>query len=397
MKILVLAPQPFFIPRGTPIAVRALLQSLSDLGHSCDAIVYPEGEDIAIANVALYRVPRVPGTANMPPGFSLKKVIADMAMVPMVARRLWQDKYDLVIAVEESAFIALAMKPFFRVPYIYDVDSSIPEQMNDKFNLPRWIMTPLEAAEARAARGAIAAITCCKALQELVQGYAPGLPVQTLEDVTLVDEDTPATPPQDCRFDDPVLMYIGNLESYQGIDLLIEGFARAVGNGTVGHLVIIGGTPEHVAQYRDMAAKLGMADRVSLLGPRPVAQIGQYMAQATIVSSPRTQGRNTPMKVYSYLDSGRPLLATRLPTHTQVLDDEISMLVDPTPEDMARGIRALLSDAGLRERLAAAARIRVQHEFSPEAYHRKLKAFMETRVVPLITGAGRPEKGRQAR
>lgn len=384
MRILVLAPQPFFIQRGTPIAVRALLQSLSDQRHLCDAIVYPEGEEVEIENVRVIRVPALPGLSNMPPGFSLKKVLADAVMFPMAARQLWKKDYDLVIAVEESAFIALALKPFFRVPYIYDVDSSIPEQMNDKFNLPGWIMRLLERAEGRAARGAIAAITCCKALQELVEGYAPDLPVQTLEDVTLVDENLPDAAPADCQFDDPVLMYIGNLESYQGIDLLIEGFAKAISDGTPGHLVIIGGSDAHVADYRAMADGLGVADHVSLLGPRPVEQIGQYMAQATIVSSPRTQGRNTPMKVYSYLDSGRPLLATRLPTHTQVLDDQISMLVAPDADDMARGIRALLADPALRDRLADAARIRVREEFSPEAYHRKFSAFMEDRIIPIL-------------
>ncbi len=392
MRILVLAPQPFFIPRGTPIAVRALLQVLASEGHACDALVYADGADPGIENVRVFRVPPLPGTRNMPPGFSLKKVICDAVMLPMAAWRLARGKYDLVIAVEEAAFIALALKPVFRVPYIYDVDSSIPEQMNDKFDLPGWLHRLLEGAEARAARGSIGAITCCRALQDLVEGYAPGLPVQTLEDVTLVEEVPPGTVPEDCRFDVPVVMYIGNLEQYQGVGLLIEGFARALRNGSHARLVIIGGSDAHVAEHRALAERLGVAEHVSLLGPRPVDRIGEYLAQATIVVSPRTQGRNTPMKVYSYLDSGSPLLATRLPTHTQVLDDDIAMLVDPDAEDMARGLGALLNDPALRDRLATAAQARVRLEFSPEAYARKLSGFMSERIVPRIgTAPARPQ------
>ena len=42
---------------------------------------------------------------------------------------------------------------------------------------------------------------------------------------------------------------------------------------------------------------------------------------ADVLVSPRLKGLNTPMKIYSYLDSGSAVLATRLRTHTQVLDD----------------------------------------------------------------------------
>ena len=385
MRILILAPQPFFVPRGTPIAVRALIRVLTDAGHHCDALVFSEGEDPGIPGSRIFRVPALPGTRNMPPGFSIKKLVCDAVMLPMAGWRMWKDRYDLVIAVEEAAFMALVLKPFFRVPYIYDVDSSIPEQMGDKYDLPGWLRRALESVEARAARGSIGAITCCRALQELVEGYAPGLPVQTLEDVTLIEQ--PGTAPEDCRFDEPVVMYIGNLESYQGVGLLIRGFAGAVAQGVAGRLVIIGGTEAHVAEHRALAAELGLADRVSLLGPRPVERIGDYLAQATVVVSPRTQGRNTPMKIYSYLDSGKPLLATRLATHTQVLDDEIAMLVEPDPDDMARGIRTLIENPELRLRLATAAGQRVAAEFSPEAYARKLTSFLSEQIRPRLEAA----------
>ncbi len=382
MRILILAPQPFFVQRGTPIAVRALIQVLTARGHEIDAITFAEGEDPEIEGLRLFRVPALPGTRNVPPGFSLKKVLCDAMMLPIAARRLWRGGYDLVIAVEEAAFIALALKPFFGVPYIHDVDSSIAEQMGDKYDLPSWLHRLITGAEARAARGAIGAVTCCRALQDLVEGYAPGLPVQTLEDVTMIRDAGPS--PEDCRFDGPVTMYIGNLESYQGVDLLIRGWALA---GAAGRLVIIGGTQAHVDGLNGLAAELGVAERVSLLGPRPVERIGDYLAQADIVVSPRTQGRNTPMKIYSYLDSGRPLVATRLPTHTQVLDDEIAMLVEPTPADMARGISQLLADPSLRARLAGAARARVAAEFSPEAYARKLTTFLDDIIAPRLKRA----------
>lgn len=384
MRILVLAPQPFFVQRGTPIATKMLIETLTEAGHSVDVIVYAEGEDVDIPGASFYRVPQFPGTGNMPPGFSLKKLVSDAVMFPVIAWRLMRNRFDLVLAVEESAFMAMVLGPVFGVPYIYDMDSSIPEQINDKRPLPKWLFQALSKVEGAAARRSIGTITCCKALEELAKDYAPNVPVQTLEDVTMVEPLASCEPPSDVEFDEPVVMYVGNLEQYQGVDILVEGFAKAVHDGLTARLVIIGGTDEHIAKYKSMARSLGVENSVSLLGPRPVEKLGSYLSKAEIVVSPRTQGRNTPMKVYSYLDSGHPLLATRLPTHTQVLDDKIAMLVDADANGIADGMTKLMNDAQLRLDLATAAAERVRSEYSREAYRRKLLSFLEHEIRPRL-------------
>ena len=110
-------------------------------------------------------------------------------------------------------------------------------------------------------------------------------------------------------------------------------------------------------------------------GRRPVNLLGYYLGQADILVSSRTQGNNTPMKIYSYLDSGKPVLATNLPTHTQVLDEKIACLVDPTPAAMADAIVRLAEDPERRDDLGRQARLRVRKEYSLPAFTRKLAAF----------------------
>ena len=55
-----------------------------------------------------------------------------------------------------------------------------------------------------------------------------------------------------------------------------------------------------------------------------------------MLTSPRSKGTNTPLKIYQYLRSGKPIVATRLLTHTQVLDDDTAMLTAPDPQAFAR-------------------------------------------------------------
>jgi glycosyltransferase involved in cell wall biosynthesis len=114
---------------------------------------------------------------------------------------------------------------------------------------------------------------------------------------------------------------------------------------------------------------------VHFLGPRPISDLPALFKRAAVLVSPRLTGLNTPMKIYSYLDSGAAVLATNLPTHTQVLDQRIAYLVEPDPEALGQGLVDLLRDPGLRERLATEAKRQVQEEFTPEAARRKLGTF----------------------
>jgi glycosyltransferase involved in cell wall biosynthesis len=138
-----------------------------------------------------------------------------------------------------------------------------------------------------------------------------------------------------------------------------------------------------------MADQLGLGQRARFLGPRPPAHLGSYLAQADILASPRLQGNNTPMKIYSYLDSGKPLLATRLATHTQVLNDRVAMLVEPTPAGLAEGLVRLASDADLRQRLGSEGRRLIQRRHSLAGYRRKLLGFYAAMQRSLKSKEGR--------
>ena len=74
MRILLLAPHPFFQLRGTPIAERALLQVLTAEGHEVDVLTFPEGEDLDLPNCRIHRVPAPAWARGVRPGFSLKKL-----------------------------------------------------------------------------------------------------------------------------------------------------------------------------------------------------------------------------------------------------------------------------------------------------------------------------------
>jgi len=106
-------------------------------------------------------------------------------------------------------------------------------------------------------------------------------------------------------------------------------------------------------------------------------------AQADILVSPRIKGTNTPMKIYSYLQSGKPVLATDLPTHTQVLDRSIAMLADPKPDKFAAAMLNLLENPLLGRQLAERAAELAEETYSLKAYTdtmEKIYRWVEDRI-----------------
>jgi glycosyltransferase involved in cell wall biosynthesis len=374
VKILVIAPHPFYVDRGTPIDVDLLVRALSDLGHDVDLACYGEGEAREYERVEIHRAHDVAWLRNGRPGFSVRKLVADALLLPVVLRRVRAEKYDVVHVGEEAVFFAFVLKRLFKLPYVYDMDSSIAQQLVEQLPWLRPMAGLFNRMESRVLRSSLAAAPVCNALGDLAeQRGAPH--VEVLHDISQLgdpDAETRGVFLREWGITSPVLLYVGNLQPYQGVDLLLEAFALAVEQGSGLDLVVAGGHPGDIASYRRRSAELGVEERTHFVGPWPAGRLGELLIDAEIVTAPRIKGLNTPMKVFPYMHSGRPLLATALPTHTQLLDSEVAMLAEPVPEAFAEGILRLEKDAELRRSLGAAGRRFVEENHTFEAHRRRV-------------------------
>ncbi|WP_256872691.1 glycosyltransferase [Candidatus Entotheonella palauensis] len=262
MHVLLLAPQPFYQDRGTPIAVNMVLQALSERGAHVDLVTYHEGRDMHHERVTVHRIPRLPGIRNVRPGFSLKKLLCDAALALTALRMACRKRYDVVHAVEESVFIALLFKWLFRSPYVYDMDSSLVQQMIEQKPFLRAVTGPLQFWEKLAVRHAHAVVPVCEALKETIATYKPNK-VVVVQDVSLLP-DTAAASPEALSgalkarlgLNGALVMYVGNLEPYQGIGLLLDSFALVRQQSDQAHLVIIGGEQADIDAYQEQARQL---------------------------------------------------------------------------------------------------------------------------------------------
>ena len=379
MKVLLVAPQPFYQERGTPIAVRLLVETLCSFGHEVDLLVYHEGADIRIQGARVIRAGRPPGIHQVPIGISFQKLVCDIWLIASMFRLMRRNRYDVVHAVEEAVFPAAFAVRNSGAKLVYDMDSSLADQLTDKWRWLRPLRGSLESIERFTVRRAALVIAVCEDLAVKVRPWAGTQRVLVLPDVPMGDT------PSDVQVESlrklvgaeaVIGLYAGNLERYQGIDLLVQAMARVPRESPM-RMVVIGGSTAHVLKYRQLVQDLGIADRVLLLGARPVAQLGAYLSQADVLVSPRTLGQNTPMKVYSYMQSGKAIVATDIRSHTQALDSGTAQLVACEPDALAAGLVAVAADPALRLRLGKAAREKAEREYSLPVFTAKLRAAYE--------------------
>lgn len=361
MRILMIAPEPFLEPRGTPFSVYYRIKSLLSSGYQVDLVTYPVGKQVALPGLRVYRAPRLPFIHEVKIGPSLAKFPLDLFVFIIAFWRLCVRRYRYIHTHEEAGVMGAVFSILFGCKHLYDMHSDIAEEMtNFSFTKSRWLIHGVELLQKWIIRSSTVVIAVYPELVQTVKRIAPDKTVYLITNAP-VDADLPVPDEQSVARlrhqlglgNGPVLVYTGTFESYQGIDLLLQSIPLVRESCPKAHYVLVGGRPEQIAQQQQLAEKLGVADIVHFTGQRPMEEIPQYMALADILLSPRNKGTNTPLKLYTYLRSGKPILATHIYSHTQILNPDIAMLVPPTAEDLARGTLELLQKPDLARQLAS--------------------------------------------
>ena len=184
-RVLYLIPQPFYQDRGTPIDNDLLLRVYSQRGEHLDILAYHEGRDTSYPNMRIFRTPNLPFVRNIRPGFSWKKLVCDTFMFFQASRLVLTNKYHFIHASEESVFIALLFKLVLGIPYLYDMDSSLAQQMVEKYPRLSIFTSILNYFEGLAVKNAEVVIPVCERLADDIQQYKPKR-VVVLPDACLV-------------------------------------------------------------------------------------------------------------------------------------------------------------------------------------------------------------------
>lgn len=159
-----------------------------------------------------------------------------------------------------------------------------------------------------------------------------------------------------------IILYAGSffLYDWKGVDTFLEASGEFNENSL---FVLVGGNEREVKEAK---AKWGRSNML-FLGYQPPRSIPAYLKAADVLVIPNKKGSTasehytSPLKLFEYMASGRPIVASRLPSLEEVVSEKEVLFFEPNdPNDLARAIRRVLDDETFTESLAQNARKKVE-------------------------------------
>jgi glycosyltransferase involved in cell wall biosynthesis len=389
-----IAPEPFFEPRGTPFSEYHRIRALTELGHKVDLVTYRFGQDVEMPGLRIYRSLRPPFVRGVKIGPSLAKIPLDGLLTLTAIRRALTGQYDAIHSHEEGGLIGVLLAAALRIPHLYDMHSSLPQQLaNFAFSRSRIVRRIFVGVERLMIRWSRVVVVICPALADTVREVEPRAKPILIENAPGSAEDEPsagqaAAVRRELGLDQsaPIVLYTGTFEAYQGLDLLFEAMAFVKEAKPYARLVLAGGKPDQIARAQTIASEAGVQDVTLFIGERPASDIPAWLAAADVLVSPRSRGTNTPLKIYQYLRSGKPIVATRLLTHTQVLDDSTAILTGVTAREFGEGIVFAISHPARAEAIGRNAQRLAATKYSYEAYLERTRQAYAALAAPPAAG-----------
>jgi glycosyltransferase involved in cell wall biosynthesis len=246
-----------------------------------------------------------------------------------------------------------------QIPVIYDMQSSIPDQLRS-----HWLLgtRPLQRLLRIAERWMLVnadAVVCSAGLGQHVKRTTPGAHVTEWMFAGQLRGNEPDAPDKlrarlGIARDARVVLYTGTFEPYQGLDLLVDAIPAVVAAVPDAVFLIVGATDDEFA--RSPAVKpLVDAGHVIVVPRQPRRAIPSYLTLAEVLVSPRAYGDNVPLKIFDYMLSGRPIVATDITAHRSLLNENTSVLVPLAADALAEAVVRILRDPSLGRTLSSAA------------------------------------------
>jgi len=375
-RVLILSPQPFYETRGTPIALAYVAQALTELDYHVDFLAYPIGKEKTYPGMRLLRSGNPLGFKSVPIGFSMRKLVLDGPFFAAASRLVKKNNYAIIHAVEEAVFAALRASRLTQSRIIYDMASSLPEQMTGTLGFRNPLsQVILNRIEHRALRQ-VDQVICSAGLGDKVRAIAPGTPVQ--EWYFPVPEKPSASSAgtevrRRLRLAENLILvtYAGSFAAYQGLETVARAIPLVLARQPDVAFLLVGGTPTEVNKLQ-MQLPMEFMDRVRVLPRQKREEIPAFIAAADILLSTREDGGNLPLKVFEYLAAGKPIIASDIPAHRSVLTDDIALLYRPSPEGLCEAIAALTDNPELALRLGENAAEFAQTHLSWETFRTSL-------------------------
>lgn len=366
MKILVIAPTPFFADRGTHIRILEEARGLERRGHVIVIATYHIGAEVRDAFNTRIDVRRINHILfwykKLEAGPDWQKVILDVMLVWKVIYLVLKEQPDVLHAhLHEGALIGwIAQHALFwkRVPLLVDMHGSLTEEMlSHNYLRHPWLKRLFQRLEQWIDRLGDAAIASSWENAEYLQTVR-GQDVAAVPDGVDVDayaEISKTRMQLRARFalpqDAVIVVYAGAFIQNKGILLLLESIPHIVQHAPTISIVLAGFPADLVRAFVD---ERELQQRVRILSPLRYRNLPMLLRACDIAVDPKDSTTHQASgKLLQYMAAGLPIVCLERPDNKRYLGDGAQYCRVRTPEGLAEGILTLASNTALRAQMGA--------------------------------------------
>jgi glycosyltransferase involved in cell wall biosynthesis len=374
-NILMIAPTSFFADYGCHVRILEEARILQARGHRVTICTYHNGQDVP--GLEISRTPPIPWREDYEVGSSRHKIGFDLLLAFKVLATALVRRPDVIHAhLHEGALIGNVVGRVLRIPCVFDFQGSMTAEMVDHqflrpdgpvFGFWRW----LEEGIVRMSR--VILTSSQHAVRMLEADFAcPSEQLYSVPDCVDADAFHPPTPDDvdaaalRARLGIPagkrVVVYLGLLADWQGIDLLLQAAHRLAQRRDDVHFLVMGFP--NVEHYRYVAQTLGLDGHVTFTGKVPYAEAPRLLQLGEVAVAPKISATEGSGKILNYMAVGLPTVAFDTPVSREYLADLGFYARRGDAEALAAALAAALDDPPRARQVGTSLRERVLQHYS---------------------------------
>ncbi len=383
-RILMIAPTPFFADRGCHVRIFEETRALRELGNKVAICTYHLGRDLP--GLEIHRTMNVPWYGKLEAGPSLHKLYLDLLLLfksLSVARKF---KPHLIHAhLHEGVALGYVIGRLLGLPVIGDFQGSLTGELRGHSFLGgnRLAFSLLLGSERLIDRLPDVVVTSSsRVADELRERFGVKEVVVALDGVD-TEEFRPGLPYDDLPLRIPtgrkVVVYLGLLTRYQGLDCLLETIPLVLEEFEKAHFLVMG--YPNVERYRRRAEELGVTDHVTFTGRIDYGEAPRYLGVGDVAISPKVAETESNGKLCNYMACGLATVAFDTPVNREIMGEWGVYARLGEAASLAEAILGLLGDEGEARELGRRLRQRAVEGFSWDNTARKLMECYRTLVT----------------
>jgi glycosyltransferase involved in cell wall biosynthesis len=361
---------PFPSSQGSQVFIKQLSESLINRGHNIHLVTYHFGEQLKNTDLTVHRIPNVIFYRKFRAGPSLTKPFLDILLSLKLFQVVRSYKIDIIHAHNyEASLSGFIVGHLMRIPVIFHTHGIMEDELYTYFQNKFFQflakksacmldeIVPLWADHIIAISPEVKSFFLAKGIPEQKIDYiSPGISCSIISEDSGKIRDIYAI--GKCR----MVLYTGNLDRYQNLQLLFESFRLVLQESPETLLVIV--THCDFEKYADLCKQIGISPKVLFIKNLSFAQIQLFLKEAQVVVLPRISWSGFPIKLLNYMAAGKPIVVSKgSAKEIEHLKDGI-VVEDGDVFKFAQAITTLLGDPKLCQRLGENAKKKAERLFA---------------------------------